>query len=143
MDSSGEARRDALFMAAVNPVDGSMTQVQISYERMQAVGRRSIVHAKECGLLVPEILQKPFAIFEGIRRDEDDDKWGCGWRCYCGIPSRSFRQDGSDAPPYKNQVYVVFVNDDGVAYNWRWEKSDESDSRLPIEHESRFTRRLL
>jgi len=44
---------------------------------------------------------------------------------------------------YKNQVYVVFVNDHGVAHNWRWEKSDETDSRLPINHESRFTRRLL
>src|SRR5208337_5504364 len=81
-------------------------------------------HAKECGIILPMIPQKPTAIFEGLRSEEDEDRWGYGWRCYCGIPEQSFRPDGSSARSYPGQVYLVFVNDEKVAYNWRWEKAD-------------------
>jgi hypothetical protein len=100
-------------------------------------------HAKECAFTVPRILQGPTAIFEGLRRDEDEDRWGYGWRCYCGVPEQSFRRDGTPAPPYPGQVYLVFVNDEKVAYNWRWEKADPDNPRLPIDHETRFKQRLL
>lgn len=109
---------------ALEPSDGTLScEVLISFERMQAVGRRSLGHAKECGIIVPMILQKPSSIFEGLRRDEDEDRWGYGWRCYCGIPTESFRTDGTPARPYAGQVYLVFVNDEKIAYNWRWEKA--------------------
>lgn len=81
--------------------------------------------------------------FEGIRSDEDEDRWGYGWRCYCGIPEQSFRTDGSAARPYTGQVYLVFVNDEKVAYNWRWETADLENPRLPVDHETRFKQRLL
>ena len=43
-------------------------------DRMQAVGRRSLGHAKECGLIVPQVLQRPTAVFEGLlRRSETDE----------------------------------------------------------------------
>ncbi len=45
--------------------------------------------------------------------------------------------------PYKEQIYLVFVNDDKIAYNWRWEKADTRDVRLPQDHENRFGRRVL
>jgi hypothetical protein len=54
-----------------------------------------------------------------------------------------FRQDGSEAPPWPGQVFLVFVNDEGVAYNWRWEKSDPSDPYVPEGHSERFRKRLL
>ena len=80
------------MLLAVEPKDGTTTcEVQISFERMQTVGRRSLGHAKECGLILPMILQKPTAIFEGLRRDEDEDRRGFGWRCYCGVPDQSYR----------------------------------------------------
>ena len=87
---------------------------------MHTVARRSLGHAKECAYIVPEILLNPTAIFEGLRRDEDEDRTGFGWRCFCGIPQNSYRADGTTAPPYPAQVYLVFVNDERVAYNWRW-----------------------
>lgn len=142
MSSSGESRREYLCIEAQNPLNGETVTVQISQQRMLSVGKRSLGHAKECGHLVPEILQNPTAVFEGLRRDEDDDQWGCGWRCYCGIPSCGFSRDGHEQATYPNQVYLVFVNDDSVAYNWRWEKADPSDPDLPINHEDRFKRRL-
>jgi hypothetical protein len=140
----GDSRRQYITLQAIEPKDGTLScEIQISFDRMQAVGRRSMGHAKECGIILPMILQKPTAIFEGLRSDEDEDRWGYGWRCYCGIPEQSFRPDGSSARPYPGQVYLVFVNDEKVAYNWRWEKADPDNPRLPVDHETRFKQRLL
>lgn len=144
MSSQGPSRRGYLILKAIEPKDGTLTcEVQISFERMHVVGRRSLGQAKECGYIVPKILEGPTAIFEGLRRDEDEDRLGTGWRCYCGQPECSYRADGSTAPPYTGQVYLVFVNDEHVAYNWRWEKADPDNSKLPIGHETRFKRLLL
>ena len=92
---------------------------------------------------MPVILQHPTAMFSGLRWDEDEDRRGYGWRCYCGIPEHSFRPDGSERRPYPNQVYLVFVNDQRIAYNWRWEQEDPDDPALPVGHETRFRQRLL
>ncbi len=89
------------------------------------------------------ILEQPTAIFEGLRRDEDEDKWGSGWRCYCGRPTQSYRSDGSVSPPYPGQIYLVFVNDERVAYNWRWKKADLDRPNLPAGYLSRFRLQLL
>jgi hypothetical protein len=110
---------------------------------MQAVARRSMAHAKECGIIVPHVLQSPTAVFEGLRLDEDEDLRGVGWRCYCGIPDHAYHSDGSERSPYPGQVYLVFVNDEGVAYNWRWEKADPDNLRLPQNHANRFKKKLL
>jgi hypothetical protein len=75
MAEKSGSRRDLLTLQAVNPVNGSMGEVQVSFDRMQAVGKRSVGQAKECGFIVPAILQGPTAIFEGLRRDEDEDRW--------------------------------------------------------------------
>jgi hypothetical protein len=141
MAKSEGSRRQYLTLQALEP-DGKMGAVQISFDRLHTVGKRSFGHAKECGYIVPAILQQPTAIFEGLRRDEDEDPKGVGWRCYCGIPVHSYRADGSEGRPYPGQVYLVFVNDEGVAYNWRWEKADPEDPSLPGDHQNRFKRRL-
>ncbi len=45
-------------------------------------------------------------------------------------------------PPRRGQVFLVFVNEDRVAYNWRWEQADPHKPDLPLGHEKRFKRRL-
>jgi hypothetical protein len=45
--------------------------------------------------------------------------------------------------PWPGQVFLVFVDDDGIIYNWRWEKADSQDLRLPENHGRRFEERLL
>lgn len=142
MSGRKDSRRQYITLPAAEP-DGSTTEVQISYERMQAVGRRSMAHAKECGIIVPQILQEPTAIFEGLRQDEDEAREGYGWRCYCGVPRQAFHADGTSRSPYPDQVYLVFVNNERVAYNWRWEKADPDDPDLPVNHDERFRHRLL
>jgi hypothetical protein len=143
MDKKNNTRRDYLTIEALDPADGKTCEVLISFDRMQTVGRRSMGHAKECGYIVPAILQKPTAIFEGLRRDEDEDPKGVGWRCYCGIPENAYQADGTKRSPYPGQVYVVFVNDEGVAYNWRWEKADSENANLPADYQTRFRKQLL
>ncbi len=49
------SRRQYLTLDALQP-DGSIDQVQISFDRMQTVGKRSMGHAKECAYIVPAIL---------------------------------------------------------------------------------------
>jgi len=131
------------MLDAVDPVQGTVLQVQVSYQRMLAVGRRSMGHAQECAQLVPMTLQHPTAVFEGLCRDEDEDRRGVGWRCYCGTPDRAFHADGAARAPYPRQVYLVFVNDENVAYNWRWERCDPDNVTLPEGYATRFKRRLL
>jgi len=136
-------RRGAILLDAINPGDGKFCKVQLSHERMQAVARRSLGQAKECGYILPVILQKPTAIFEGLRLDDDEDRRGVGWRCYCGMPTVAYRTDGSERTPWPDQVFLVFVNQENIAYNWRWETADSNDPQLPINHLGRFKRRLL
>lgn len=143
MAESEGSRRKYLKLQAIDPNTGSMGEVQVSYDRMQTVGRRSMAHAKECGLIVPKILQEPTAVYEGLCEDEDEDSRGVGWRCYCGVPDNSYHPDGTPRSTYPGQVYLVFVNDEEVAYNWRWEKADPNDPELPVNHETRFKKRLL
>lgn len=143
MSDKEDSRRGYITIEAKDPEEEGTCEVQISYERMQVVGRRSMGHAKECGYIVPAILQEPTAVFEGLRQDEDEDPRGVGWRCYCGIPEHCYRADGSKGKPYPGKVYLVFVNDEGVAYNWRWELADPDDPELPNNHETRFKKRLL
>ena len=137
------SRRKYLTLEAIDPLDGSKREVLVSYARMQTVGRRSMAHAKECGIIVPKVLQEPTAVFEGLRQDEDEDRTGVGWRCYCGIPDHAYHSDGTERRVFPGQVYLVFVNEEGVAYNWRWERADPDDSRLPQDHSARFKKRVL
>jgi hypothetical protein len=130
-------------LGAIDPLSGGQTEVLISHRRMHAVARRSLGHAKECGILVPYALQHPTAIFEGLRRDDDEDRRSPGWYCYCTKPRRSFNENGEEQPAYPNQVFLVFVNREKVAYNWRWARADEADDKLPEGHEERFERRAL
>jgi len=143
MSDKEHSRRAGLSLRAVEPHSDASCEVHLSFDRMQAVAKRSLGHAKECAFIVPHILQNPTAVFEGLRRDEDEDSRGVGWRCYCGIPERSYASDGTAGRPYPNQIYLVFVNDERVAYNWRWEKADADDSSLPQAHALRFKQRLL
>jgi len=102
MSSSEKSRREYITLSAIEPSDGKLTcQILISHDRMLTVARRGMGHAKECAYIVPMILQKPKAIFEGLRRDEDEARIGYGWRCYRGVPEHSYRErwDGRPTSP--------------------------------------------
>ena len=143
MDQGNQRRRDGIILSAIEPATGKMTTVLLSHPRLLSVARRGKGQVMETGFIVPEILQRPTAIFEGLTQEEDEDRRGVGWHCYCGTPSKSYRTDGTVQNPFAGQVFLVFVNQDGIAYNWRWENADPADAKLPENHRLRFKRRLL
>jgi hypothetical protein len=136
-------RRERLTLKAVDPVTNQEIEVFVSFERLQAIGRRSKGQTLEAAELLPQALQIPKAVWEGICTESDEDKRGVGWRCYCTRPDKSYTVDGEKCPPRRGQVFLAFVNDENVAYNWRWEQADQDDPNLPRGHEIRFKRRLL
>jgi hypothetical protein len=143
MDEEIQRRRDAILLDAIDPLNGKKIKVQLSYQRLQAIAGRSKGQVMETGYIIPEILQHPTAIFEGLTKDDDEDRRGVGWRCYCGIPSKSYRTDGAAQNAFPGQIFLVFVNQERIAHNWRWEKCDQAECRLPENHSQRFKRRLL
>ncbi len=100
---------------------------------------------RELEVSVSEVLDHPAAIFEGLRKEDDDHKGsdGAGWWCYAGIPSTRFINYGGGArKPADNEVLLVFVTDRNVAYNVRWEKVEFNQEWLRGNHPERFQRRI-
>jgi hypothetical protein len=83
------SRREMLTFKAYDPATGDNIDVSISYERLQAIGKRSLGQIKEAAELVSQVLQCRGPVFEGLSRDANNDIRGVGWRCYCGLPDRS------------------------------------------------------
>src|ERR1044072_8058767 len=85
-----------ISLRAIDPQSGKDTNVLMSHRGMHAVVQWS--QAKECGLLVPYTLQHPTAVFEGLRKDEEEDRRAPGCYCYCSKPPWSFNDNGEEQP---------------------------------------------
>jgi hypothetical protein len=94
--------------------------------------------AKDAAYSVREVLIAPKAVFRGVREEGESE-----WLCYVGIPKHSYTRDGQTRPPRNGYVFLVFVNQERVAYNWRWEQCDGREATLPQNHEERFVTRVL
>jgi hypothetical protein len=133
----------------VDPTNGKPTQVFLTRRRLEFVAKRGAYAILEAKHTVAEVLLKPSAVFEGIRCDGDEDRdpqSNCeGWRCYCGKPKLGYftARDGRPTTAKPGEVFLVFVNGEHVAYNWRWEATDPTNLDLPKDSEGRFKRRLL
>lgn len=138
-----DTRRQYLEIEAIEPETGKTYTVQISYNRLHNVAERGLGEIECVRYTVPYILQHPTAIFEGLCYESDESARGYGWRCYCGIPQNDYTIEGQKVETRQNRVFLVFLNDEKVAYNWVWVKCDEFDSNLPINHSNRFKKRLL
>lgn len=127
-----------------NPISGKLdVPIQISHGRLQAVGKRSRGQGLEAAYVLPEVLQSPAGIFEGLCWDRDEDTRGEGWRCYAGFPTCSYLADGRKQGPWQGEIFLVFINKEAVAYNWRWEKTNPHEPTMPEGHLERFKKRLL
>ena len=64
--------------------------------------------------------------------------------CYVGSPTNAYNhKTGERLRPWTGQVFLVFVDDDGIVYNWRWDKTDADNLRLPVDFASRFEEQVL
>jgi len=87
-----EGRRDRLCIEALDPETGHTCVVQISQQRLLTIAKWGAWAVKEAAQIVPDVLQHPLTVFEGLRQDEDEDPRGVGWRCYCGKPTLRFQR---------------------------------------------------
>lgn len=132
-------------LEAVNPFDGKPWTLFISRDRLGWIAKRGEPAVSETAYILKGILLRPRAIFKGLRRDEDEDteKGDNGWLAYCGLPEIAFDGKGQRRKPFVNQVYLAFVNEDRVVYNWRWEKCSSENPIMPMGFKDRFKRQLL
>ena len=136
---SGELR-----YAAFHPNTTPFT-VRVTRQKLHHWASLGEWRLRELEVSVSEVLEQPAVIFEGLRKEEDDNKGpdGAGWWCYAGIPSTRFVDYGGGArKPAENEVLLVFVTDREVAYNIRWEKVEFNQEWLRAEHPERFQRRI-
>ena len=143
MRKTGTARRTALSVAAIHPQTGKTVNLLLSHAKLQAISRRSRGQILECAELVPMALQEPSAIFRGLRREHDEPHQGCGRLCYCGVPSKAYSKDGQQLPPWPGEVFLVFVSEDDVVYNWYGTKCDPDDANLPKNFSVQYRERLI
>ncbi len=112
-----------------------MTEYYISDEKIRNIALRGMGHAKDLAFCVREVLADPTAIFRGVREEGE-----CKWLCYAGKPRHSYTKEGNTCPPRKDRVFLVFVNDEGIIYHWRWDSSSSDDDALPENYDTRFTK---
>ena len=135
---------------AVNPPTGK-TDLVVTYDSAKI--RYLAQRGKKADLLrvslVENVLAYPKAIFQGIRFEEDE-KHSCtspGWLCYCGYPPKDFRFSGEETSPPPRKVFLVFVNEDRIVYDWRWEPADsdayDEGKYLPIDYQIRFKEQVI
>jgi len=103
---------------------------------------------EEVKVTVSEVLEHPHAIFQGLRKEEDENKGpdGAGWWCFVGVPSTRFIKHGSGArKPNAREIFPVFVTDEDVVYNARWEEVENENNVVWMreEHPERFRRRIF
>lgn len=142
-DLKSKRRRGYCSIDAIDPSDGKKWQVLLPDTKMDYVASQGHGAALELADTVRWTLLHPCALFRGVRdleRDISED----AWLCYVGIPHHAYdRKTGARRPPWAGEVFLVFVTDERVVYNWYWYESDSRDSRLPADYEGRFLERIL
>lgn len=138
MDSGEQnVRRGYRLVPAIGLVCGSTVHYLLSEQKITATALRGMGHAKDLAYCLREVLSDPTAIFRGVREEGERN-----WCCYVGRPKHSYDRNGNTCPPRRDRVFLVFVNDEGVIYNWRWERCAEDDDGLPEGHDDRFNERV-
>lgn len=124
---------------AINPDDGAPRLVYVPKARLRAIALRGPGHRLEAARTVPRVLSIPGAIFRGVRHESERE-----WLCYSGVPPNAFDgPTGEEIRAPAGMVFLVFVTDRRVVYNWRWEWADSRRPESPIDWEERFDERAL
>ena len=141
-----DTRREALTRQALNPKTKQLDwEFVVRHERIQGILRKNnkadiytVIYTLSAAL------REPDAIFEGLRFDDDEPRH-CdneGWLCYAYHPANRYNEYGAAYETPKNRIFLVFINDEKIVYNWAWEKADSNSLAigryLPVDYETRF-----
>ena len=142
---------DRKYVTAVNPKGRDKPDLKLTYSQTKVSHVRNLGFLgaiKEAVELVPFTLEYPSAIFEGLRPPDDKHSGESpGWLCYCSRPPYDYKKSGEECAPAPNKVFLVFVNEEQIIFNWRWENADIdafcNKEYLPENYENRFRKRVL
>ena len=56
-------------------------------------------------------------------------------------PAFMYDHRGDEVKSDPKRVFLVFVNEDGMAYHWRWDWADDEDPEVP-KGEGRFVKKV-
>jgi hypothetical protein len=82
--------------------------------------------------LVKEILELPTVVFKGLREEQE------AGLCYAGVPSGSYTNQGRKKPPLPGKTFLVFLDEEGKVFQWRWEEADPEREGYPENWRDRF-----
>lgn len=80
-----------------------------------------------------DVLSHPTCICQGLNRKGHENALA-----YAGRPMQ-YGYDGAVQPPAEC-VFVVYVSEGGVIFEWGWEKADRRDGGLPENCSTRFNK---
>ena len=144
MADQPEYKNGELIFSAFNP-EGPPFTVKVTRQRLRFLAQSGAWRVEEATQTVGEVLNRPLAIFAGIRQEDDENKGpnGVGWWCYAGVPSTRFLQGGSVRTAKSDEIFLVFVTDEFVAYNSRWELASPRPEWFQDGYLERFRRRIF
>lgn len=132
----GEERRGYFGPIAGLAADGAGTwDFYIARDRLVRIQRTQPESKYRAVAQIPEVLQAPTAIFQGLQRDEHEDGYA-----YVGRPKeREIKRDSADGgwikiPTDPRIILVVFVTGNDRRrdiFDWEWRKTDAADPDLP------------
>jgi hypothetical protein len=130
---------DCAPIEALDPNTGKTRHLYVRQAKIQATAKRGMGPARELAYVVPWAVQNPSAIFRGVREEGESQ-----WLCFVARPQDAYDyKTGERRAPWLGQVFLVFVDDDRIIYNWRWDKADLNQPDLPLDYVDRFEERLL
>ena len=144
MADQPEYKNGELIFSAFNP-EGQPFTVKVTRQRLRFLAQSGAWRVEEATQTVGEVLNRPLAIFAGIRQEDDENKGpnGVGWWCYAGVSSTRFLQGGSVRTAKSDEIFLVFVTDEFVAYNSRWELASPRPEWFQDGYLERFRRRIF
>lgn len=137
------SRRDDGAVVAFNPFTKEKDQkVHFDSDKLKSLTNLGKGKILEAGDNARRTLADPSSVFEGFIWEKDHPPRGEGWLCYVSRPQKCYEDDGSDFPAPPDEVFLVFVEKEWIVYNWYWVECDPTDKSLPINHGTRFKRRI-
>jgi hypothetical protein len=136
-------RRGYSSLEAIDPNDGGRWQVLLPHGKMDYVASQGHGAVMELADTVRWALLHPRAVFRGVReleREIAEDNW----LCYVAVPGHAYdRKTGHKRPAWPGEVFMVFVTEERIVYNWYWSECDAGESHLPSDYTDRFLERVL
>ena len=129
---------------AVDPVDGTEMAVLLPSRIIRWAHRQGKGALVELHESVSRVLIEPRGLFQGIRRDHEDESGHTdGWLCYSGDPDTRYDYRTGETIDRGLRVYMVYLNKEKVIYHVRWEKEDSIVPGLPADRDNRFGEQII